>query len=72
MTESHPNPYGNDHGPDTPASFMNRLDAEMEAVEGRHCEFCRPKVEVIPASRGRWILGITHQAECPQNPDNMP
>lgn len=53
------------NGHDDPLELVNRLDAEMEAVQ-MTCPHCSiPSVAVIPASQARYALGIEHEPGCP-------
>jgi len=55
----------NSHDHDDPMSLVSQLDATLEAVLTR-CDHCTPDVRVIPASGTRHVLGVTHQAHCPE------
>lgn len=54
------------HDYDDPQSTIAALDATMEAVHTR-CRDCNVRVEVIPGSGTRFVLGITHEPGCPQD-----
>ena len=53
----------NNHDHDDPMSTVSMLDAVMEAAL-TVCPTCQVKVEVIPASGTRHVLGITHEEHC--------
>lgn len=63
-TEHVPN---NGHHFDGPDEFVNGLAASMEmaAIPAEYCRHCRATAELIPGAGSRWLVGITHDKQCP-------